>query len=169
MNYLYKPGDLEMHISTVYQQYNILYPYQLDEQYLADVFDISIVYASRSFGYWDDCRIIGLHKDLRFDSAKRRAVFFHELGHLLLHVGDQLNMSKSFRDYQEIQANRFMLFAAIPYHMLTYIDLSAKRDFILCEMQDLFKVPVDVCASRLDYIEKKILQICAENSLYYRL
>lgn len=164
--YLYKPCDLEKRISKTYQQNGIIYPSQLDEGYIARKFDILLV--DSKFGsfaeYCDDLKIVALHRDL--DSLKRREVFFHEVGHLFLHVGDQSKMTDSFRSYQESQAKRFTLFAAIPYHMLTYIDFSKKRDFIIYEMQETFRVPAEICEKRLDYIESKVLSTKLEAACF---
>lgn len=155
--YLYKPCDLEKRISEAYQQNGIIYPSHLDEEYIARKFDILLV--ESKFGsfaeYCDDLKIVGLHNDLEL--LKRREVFFHEVGHLFLHVGDQSKMANSFRYFQESQTKRFTLFAAIPYHMLTYIDFSQKRDFIVYEMQETFRVPAEICERRMDYIENKML------------
>ncbi|WP_378211151.1 ImmA/IrrE family metallo-endopeptidase [Anoxybacteroides rupiense] len=159
MEYLYKPSELERYISDMYKKIGIIYPSQLDEEYIARKFNIEIIYTRwGSFcNYSDDFQLISLHKDLRFNPIRRREVFFHELGHLLRHAGDQTNMSFSFRDFQESQARRFTLFAAIPHHMLRYIDFSQKRDYVLYEMQETFRISKQICSERLDYIENRML------------
>ncbi|MBW7651343.1 ImmA/IrrE family metallo-endopeptidase [Anoxybacillus sp. ST4] len=156
---MYLPSQLEKYVSELYKSIGIIQPYDLDEKTIAEKLDIYVVYTKfRSFcELSDDCKLIFLNDSLKFDDLKRREVFFHELGHLLRHCGDQTKLPASFRYLQESQAKRFTAFAAIPHHMLTYIDFTQKRDFIIYEMQETFRITTQVCMERLDYIQNKIL------------
>ncbi|QPA52741.1 ImmA/IrrE family metallo-endopeptidase [Lysinibacillus sphaericus] len=50
--------------------------------------------------------------------------FCHELCHLLMHNGQQRRMSRLCRDYQENEANNFMLHACMTTFMLDQLELS---------------------------------------------
>ncbi|WP_234541377.1 tyrosine-type recombinase/integrase [Paenibacillus pseudetheri] len=53
--------------------------------------------------------------------------FFHELCHVIRHSGDQRWMPDLFREAQEIDADRFALYATIPFFMLDQITLPIHR------------------------------------------
>jgi hypothetical protein len=65
-------------------------------------------------------------------------------------------VSKMFRDWQEWGAKRFTRYAAIPYHMLKFIDFSRPRTHILLQMQEMFRVSVNLCLERLEQIERNV-------------
>nr|WP_233504855.1 hypothetical protein [Parageobacillus thermoglucosidasius] len=71
------------------------------------------------------------------------------------HGGNQTKMTQMFRDWQERDAKRFTQYAAIPYHMLQFIDFTLPRQHILLEMRETFRVPESLCQSRLEQIERK--------------
>ncbi|MEQ6048477.1 ImmA/IrrE family metallo-endopeptidase [Lysinibacillus capsici] len=48
--------------------------------------------------------------------------FGHELGHVLLHMGNQQRMYPLFREYQEYKANNFMYHACVPSFMLDELE-----------------------------------------------
>ncbi len=50
--------------------------------------------------------------------AERRIEMAHELGHMLLHSGNQIWIDGDMRLKQEWQANRFAMYALVPSHML---------------------------------------------------
>lgn len=49
--------------------------------------------------------------------------FCHELGHVPLHTGDQMQLPYSFVEYQEYKPNNFALHAAAPTFMIDQLDL----------------------------------------------
>ncbi|BDG46393.1 ImmA/IrrE family metallo-endopeptidase [Parageobacillus sp. KH3-4] len=154
MTYVYKPFELEAFVSKMYQQMGIFYPEQINEDYIAAKLGIELVYSRyRSYADEDEgFKIINIHKYL--DPFQKREIFFHELGHLLRHGGDQTEMTQMFRDWQERDAKRFTQYAAIPYHMLRFIDFTLPRQHILLEMRETFRVPESLCQSRLEQIER---------------
>jgi Zn-dependent peptidase ImmA (M78 family) len=85
--YIYRPFELEIFVSNLYMKHRILYPYQIEEQYID--LGIELIY-SRFRSYADESdgfKIINVNKQL--DPIQKRKIFFHELGHLFLHGGDQ--------------------------------------------------------------------------------
>lgn len=63
------------------------------------------------------------------------------------HSGIQSMMPEAFRELQEFDARNFVRYAAIPYHMLQYINFEAP--FVVKHMVDVFKVTPELCIERL--------------------
>lgn len=83
--------------------------------------------------------------------------FCHELGHVLLHTGNQLRMYPLFREYQEYKANNFMYHACVPSFMLDELEPS---DLTVENVQRLFNVEYDFAFKRLEqYRNKKLLML----------
>jgi Zn-dependent peptidase ImmA (M78 family) len=94
-------------------------------------------------------KISNINKNL--DQTSQREIFFHELCHILRHEGYQYKrMPSDFRDLQEWDAYRFTRYAAIPLHMLKY--LNWKSPFLVKEMSRLFTISEEVCQSRIEHI-----------------
>jgi len=66
--------------------------------------------------------------------------FCHELGHVLLHVGNQKRMTESFRKYQEYKANHFMYHACVPTFMLHEMEesISVKKIIQVFNVEEKF-------------------------------
>lgn len=83
--------------------------------------------------------------------------FCHELGHVLLHTGNQQRMYPLFREYQEYKANNFMYHACVPSFMLDELEPS---DLTVQNVQLLFNVEYDFAFKRLEqYRSKKLLML----------
>ncbi|UKS27165.1 ImmA/IrrE family metallo-endopeptidase [Paenibacillus sp. HWE-109] len=151
----YKPTALEELISRHYQQGNIHYPSDLDIEMIADLFQIDIAYREdKSFVHCiDDDYFIVI--DARLRPEQRREVFFHELGHFLLHYGDQGRMPELFKELQEMQAMHFQYYAAMPYYMLAdyrYINPS----LLVKTISEEFQLPPKFIERRLEQIKRRI-------------
>ncbi|MEK4167375.1 ImmA/IrrE family metallo-endopeptidase [Anoxybacillus sp. FSL W8-0104] len=93
--------------------------------------------------------------DSRLSKEEKREAFFHELCHILRHVGVQSMMPEAFRELQERDAKLFTKYAAIPYHMLELIDWNER--YIIEQMAHMFKVTPKLCEERLTQIQNRIL------------
>jgi Zn-dependent peptidase ImmA (M78 family) len=93
--------------------------------------------------------------DSRLSQEEKREAFFHELCHILRHVGVQSMMPEAFRELQERDANHFTKYAAIPFHMLRFIDWD--ESYIIEHMSNMFKVTPELCEERLTQIRNRIL------------
>jgi Zn-dependent peptidase ImmA (M78 family) len=153
LSYIYRPFELENFVSTLYINF---YPNEIDEQLIVSKLEIELVY-SRFRSYADESdgfKIINIYL------FKNEKFFFHELGHLFLHGGDQTYMPPILRDWQEWTAKRFTRYAAIPYHMLKFIDFSQSRRHILLQMTEMFRVSEKLCPERLEQIERNTKKLC---------
>ena len=95
--------------------------------------------------------------DSRISAQGQWQDFCHELGHLLLHVGDQINMPPLFRQYQEFKANNFMYHACVPTFMLDSLSIKNMTTYNIHKIQTLFNVEYEFAQQRLNqYIVNKI-------------
>lgn len=151
----YQPTSNDLFISKLYHALGILNPYQIDIQLIATTCGSKIAYyPGRSFSYRaKNESFIILNNQLT--TNEQRADFFHELGHILLHEGDQDHLSPLFIQLQEWQANRFQLAAAMPYHLLPEIKNLRINEYARV-LSELFSVPLDVAYRRIDHIRSRI-------------
>ncbi|MGG0726606.1 hypothetical protein [Bacillus paramycoides] len=63
-------------------------------------------------------------------------------------------MPNAFRELQEWDAVRFTKYAAIPFHMLKYINPA--KDTMVADMSEVFQVTPELCKQRLTQIQRKI-------------
>lgn len=163
---------LEDWVTKFYTRLKIVHPSQIDIKRIAYIYDIYIHVKPFPSSY----RVMGRYKGISIDSRKppdlQREIFFHELCHILRHAGVQSMMRKEFRDLQEWDANHFTLYAAIPHHMLRFIDFRQPTPLIIKEMASVFRVSESLCQKRLEQIHYRILQekpymLVGESSSYY--
>ncbi len=100
-------------------------PNDLDIDKIALSFGVDIVYYDKTTFSENEERVIFI--DNRNDRTEQRKVFFHELSHVIRHSGDQRWMPNLFREAQEIDAERFALYATILFFMLEQIILPIHR------------------------------------------
>ncbi|HAM79559.1 ImmA/IrrE family metallo-endopeptidase [Ornithinibacillus bavariensis] len=93
--------------------------------------------------------------DSRCTPEEQREQFFHELCHILRHVGHQSMLPKAFRQLQEWDANRFTMYAALPYFMVKKYDFNNPR--LIEDLAQDFKVTEELCIKRMEQIKRKIM------------
>lgn len=59
-------------------------------------------------------------------------------------------MPATFKELQERDANHFVKYAAISFHMLKYVDFRGNN--LVKEMSEVFKVSEELCHYRVDHI-----------------
>ncbi len=64
-------------------------------------------------------------------------------------------MPEAFRELQERDARLFTKYAAIPYHMLKFIDWNDR--YIVEQMANMFKVTPELCEERLTQVKNRNL------------
>ncbi|MBT2696387.1 ImmA/IrrE family metallo-endopeptidase [Bacillus sp. ISL-40] len=156
----YTLTETERKIEKMFMERNIITPSDLAIRNVANLFQIELDFSNNGpqRAIWeDDFSVIFLDPDETEEN--QRKIFFHELGHPILHCGDQTkNMSKKFRELQEAQANRFQLYAAIPFFMLKELELPPFEYQIIKLIQMVFKVPESLAKKRVEQIKRRILQ-----------
>ncbi|SDZ51099.1 protein of unknown function [Evansella caseinilytica] len=130
-------------------------------KHVADAFQIGLVYhqfRSNSI-YETDFGIIYINNMLPL--AQQRVEFFHELGHVLKHFGDQEAMSSSFIKLQEDQAERFSLYAAMPLHILeSFVQTGTTTK----HLADSFELPENFVSARMEQLKRLYIR----RSNYFR-
>lgn len=159
---LYKETDLELWIFAVYQQNGIYTIADLSLKNIASAFNCEItIWDKPTRAIWDDeLGTIFLNGQLR--GNEKREACFHELGHISMHVGNQLEMLESFSDYQEGQANVFQLYASMPMYMIKQLDLPHWEVQFIELLSWEFDVTIDLARKRCNQIKRRIFQASSD-------
>lgn len=100
------------------------------------------------------CGADAIYVDARDSTKTQREQFFHELCHILRHVGNQPIIQLSFRKWQELDAKRFVKCAAIPFDMVKDWDLDDAQ--IIKKASKIFCVTEELCQERFLQIRNRI-------------
>ncbi|MGQ4668596.1 ImmA/IrrE family metallo-endopeptidase [Metabacillus halosaccharovorans] len=144
---------LEDWVTSFYLRIGIKNPQDISESYIARRCEIYIKKDKIPSRYDVVGRFRSITIDIRKDKLMQREIFFHELCHILRHSGKQGMMPEAFRELQEWDARNFVKYAAIPTHMLKFIDLN--DPLVVDQMVHLFKVTPELCTERLLQIQKR--------------
>jgi hypothetical protein len=150
---IYLTSALEDWVTSFYMQLRILYPRQIKIEHIARMNDIFIHDKPIPAFHEVIGRYRGITLDKRESIEVQREMFFHELCHILRHCGVQSMMPAAFREMQERDARHFTRYAAIPYHMIKFIDLD--DPYVIDQMVDKFKVTPELCKERLEQIHSR--------------
>ncbi|AWB45326.1 hypothetical protein DCC85_14570 [Paenibacillus sp. CAA11] len=158
---LYQETELEQSISSAYKKHGFLRPEDLDIDQVADAFEIDIVYYE---GNPFSCNIsYVIFLDKKMEPRQQREVFFHELCHVLRHAGNQKLMPRLFLEQQEIEADRFALYAAAPFFMIRELELPDHQKEAADMLAEEFKLPAALARSRIEQMQGRILQHVWQN------
>lgn len=149
----YIQTHLEEFISNLYEQLGIFKPYQISEEFIANKLGIMFFRENGPSFHTRICGTDVIYIDARLPPKKQREQFFHELCHVLRHVGNQSFISLSFREWQEIDARRFTKCAAIPFDMVKNWNLWDEN--IIEKASDIFCVTEELCEQRLLQIKNR--------------
>lgn len=150
---------LEEFLETTYATAGVIYPHQITVQELAWRLKVWLHYepvSSRALEATSG--MYSMFIDSRLTPNQQRIDFFHELCHLLRHVGNQMTMPQEFTKMQEIEAEHFVLYAVMPFSMISRIGLPDQRTFAINTLMEIFNVPIDLAEKRLDQIQRRCLQ-----------
>ena len=103
--------------------------------------------------------------DRRLSPQEQWLDFGHELCHVLLHAGNQLNLPPLFVDMQEYKANNFMLHFCVPTFMLRNLKIPQLSPVSF--ISDAFNVPYWVASERLSHYKRQLMQAKRDN--HFRL
>lgn len=163
MNLVYCTSPLEEWVKNFYTRNHILKPKDLKPKRIARKLEIYVKLWPLPSRYDVNGRFRCICIDNRLPLFEKRECFYHELGHILLHGGNQTMMPAALRELQEWGANNFMLYASIPYHMLGYINLNQENDKIIFDMSEMFGVTPGLCRMRLERIRCKLVERSYDN------
>ncbi|WP_025693049.1 ImmA/IrrE family metallo-endopeptidase [Paenibacillus zanthoxyli] len=152
----YKKTHLEDFVEQLYIQHDILTPEDITVPTISKGLTIKIEYAritSMSHRLRSGKHVIIL--DERGTPQKQRGDFLHELGHLLRHEGNQLLLPKPFVQYQEEDAEQFILYALLPFFMIECLELSPDRKQAVQQLAETFTVGTELASKRYNQIMRR--------------
>jgi Zn-dependent peptidase ImmA (M78 family) len=153
LSYVYYPFPLDKWVSRLYRSIGITVPEDIEEKKIARMLGIHLSYSDKRCYAIDEGKFKLININNNLDPHTQREVFFHELCHILRHAGFQYKiMPTSFRELQEWDANHFIRYAAIPFHMLHYFDW--KSPTLITDLSIAFKVSEEVCQYRVEHIRR---------------
>ena len=95
--------------------------------------------------------------DSRKDTPHQRMEWAHEIGHFVLHAGNQLFLHELMTQKQEAQANSFAHYFMLPTEELeNMVFHNAVRSQLLYAMAKRFGVPLSAASQRLIKFENQI-------------
>jgi Zn-dependent peptidase ImmA (M78 family) len=153
----YQTTPLEQWIEQLWMKSGIVSPSQLNVDEVATRLDVWVHYlkdTSRALEYMG-LRTILLDKRQGRDAQWED--FLHELCHVLRHAGNQTTMPRMFCEGQEAEANRFVLYGAIPFFMLRHVRLPERIDEAIGVISIQFGVTFDLARKRLEQIQRRTL------------
>ncbi|SFC53112.1 ImmA/IrrE family metallo-endopeptidase [Bacillus sp. UNCCL81] len=141
---------LEDYVSTLYKKTGILTPDDIDIKKISLKLNILLTFTELESFMTNIFQLTCINIDSRLSEYEQREAYFHELCHALRHVGNQMNLPKSFLDYQEWDAQRFTLYASMPYHMV-----KTRHWDNPSALQRVFKVPYHLCEKRFNQLANR--------------
>lgn len=159
---LYSFTHLEDFIRNVYSKLNITTPAQLHLNDIADDLNIGIFHLpSPSQALQFDGRYY-IFLDSRLPHQNQFEEFGHELGHILLHTGNQQNMLVSYRHYQEWKADLFAFHFCMPTFMLLQLSNELLTSY---KVSEIFGVSERFAHIRLEQFWNKQLYYQCNNRI----
>lgn len=146
---MYYTTHTEDFVKKFYERMDIREPQQLDFRVIAERLGIHIFYWQHTSQalFLKNHAYIFLNENLT--PQQQWQDFCHELGHVLLHAGNQQHLPKSFVEYQEDKANNFMYHACVPSFMLQEMQLPYDTKIAIWEVQEAFHVEHKFAKKRL--------------------
>lgn len=169
MEYLehYRPGPLESIVVDFYKRNHIRNPQDIDMDMFAYDGGIWVHYSSvPSTHYEMDDAMYSVIIDNRLPWEQQRVELAHELGHCILHVGNQSYISEQMRGLQEAQADRFAMYALVPTFMIANcIVLASSRQQLVSQLAYTFDVPMPFMDARLSLLEQRMRDIAFQEQM----
>lgn len=160
MKSYYQMTVLEKWTEDLYKRLNLHQPSQISISYIAERLNIWVHYLDvRSKSIEASAGMYSLFIDNRLPANLQRLEFLHELCHLLRHGSDnQTLMPEHFTRAQEDESERFILYAAMPYSMISRMTLPEQREDAISYLAAEFQVPAELALQRIDQIQRRVFQ-----------
>lgn len=159
MQSYYQMTALEKWTEELYQRLGIRQPGQISIDYIAERLNIWVHYLDvRSKSIEASAGMYSMYIDNRLPHELQRLEFLHELCHLLRHAGTSTLMPGHYTQSQEDESERFILYAAMPYSMISARALPEVREDAINYLAAMFQVPGELALQRIDQIQRRIFQ-----------
>jgi len=153
----YRTTPLEQWVEHLWIKSGIAAPAQLNVEEVASRLDVWVHFMNDTSRALDYMGMRSILVDRRLDKEAQWEDFLHELCHILRHAGNQTVMPKLFCEGQEAEANRFVLYAAIPFYMLRQLKLPARIDEAVETIAIQFGVTYELARKRLEQLQRRTL------------
>ncbi|MFB9277395.1 ImmA/IrrE family metallo-endopeptidase [Cohnella cellulosilytica] len=153
----YRTTPFEQWVEHLWIKSGIAEPSQLNVEEVASRLDVWVHFMNDSSRALDYMGLRSILVDRRLDKEAQWEDFLHELCHVLRHAGNQTVMPQLFCEGQEAEANRFVLYAAIPFYMLRQIKLPARIDEAVETIASHFGVTLELAGKRLEQLQRRTL------------
>ena len=158
---LYKPSVVELWISSIYQHHDITHTSDLSISNIAEIFNVNVFsHDGPVFAEWEEGLYSFIFLNTKKSEPDNRADFFHELCHVLRHVGCQKKLPQLFRELQENQAQHFQLVAAMPIYLFKQVSPSLYYEHYINQLSYTFQLPKKLVKKRLHHILNNIQSNC---------
>ncbi len=155
----YQMTALEQWTEDLYQRIGVRQPSDISISYIAERLNIWVHYLDvRSKAVEAAAGMYSVYIDNRLPPELQRLEFLHELCHLLRHAGKSTLMPAQFTQAQKDESERFILYASMPYSMISKGSLPELRDDAVAVLAVTFQVPVPLAVQRIDQIQRRIFQ-----------
>ncbi|GGH16972.1 ImmA/IrrE family metallo-endopeptidase [Paenibacillus segetis] len=155
----YQMTNLEQFLEDIYKQNNITSPHQISIDEISHRLNVWVHKAEvRSRAVESTAGMHSMFLDSRITPEEQHFEFLHELCHLLRHTGNQTIMPESFTQAQEDEAERFILYAAVPFSMFSQLPIPGYHSEAVAYLSEIFRVPFEFAERRLDQIIRREFQ-----------
>ncbi|WP_313641754.1 ImmA/IrrE family metallo-endopeptidase [Paenibacillus sp.] len=155
----YQMTALEKWTEDLYKRLNLNQPSQISIAYIAERLNIWVHYLDvRSKSIEASAGMYSMFIDNRLPASLQRLEFLHELCHLLRHGNNHTLMPEHFTRAQEDESERFILYAAMPYSMISRMTLPEQREEAITYLAAEFQVPSELALQRIDQIQRRVFQ-----------
>lgn len=159
MKSYYQMTVLEKWTEDLYKRLKVTQPSQISITYLTERLNIWVHYLDvRSKSIEASAGIYSMFIDNRLPANLQRLEFLHELCHLLRHGSNNTWMPEHFTQAQENESERFILYAAMPFSMISRMKLPEQREDAITYLAAEFQVPEELAIQRIDQIQRRIFQ-----------
>ncbi|MBW4080041.1 ImmA/IrrE family metallo-endopeptidase [Paenibacillus sp. S150] len=159
MHSYYQMTALEKWTEDLYERLEIRKPEQISIGHVAERLNIWVHYLDvRSKGIEASAGMYTMFIDSRLPAELQRLEFLHELCHLLRHAGSHTLMPEHYTQAERDESERFILYAAMPYSMISRMDLPELREDAIHELAAAFQVPGELALQRIDQIQRRVFQ-----------
>lgn len=155
----YRMTILEESLEATYATAGIIYPHQITVRELSQRLNVWVHFRSVSSRALEAASgMYSMFLDDRLPPDRQRLDFLHELCHLLRHAGNQMVLPESYTRMQEIEAEHFVLYAAMPFSMIRRMEIPDGRGSAIAVITESFNVPADLAEQRLDQLQRRTLR-----------
>lgn len=150
MTYIYK-NQIDL-IEYIYKKSNVDYP--TNNYYLfCDYLNIGCYETSHNSSIYSAGKHF-IFLNQKESGYRKWEMFGHELGHIMLHAGQQSKLHQAMIQKQEIEADRFSLYFCIPSFLLNSIRLDNHIGYAAEQVSEIFGVTLPFAHQRLELFIK---------------